>query len=145
MAGADGLRGPEHVVLYDGTCGFCHRTVRWIAAADPRGRFHFAPLQGSTAAALRARHPGLPTDLDSVIYVERHGADERVFVRAEAVARIAERLEPRPAWTPWLRRLPAPLRDLGYRIVARVRHLLAPAPEGACPIPAPAAHARFLP
>src|SRR5262249_51494709 len=41
-----------HLVLYDGTCGFCAHTVQWILAADPAGRVRFAPLQGSTATAL---------------------------------------------------------------------------------------------
>lgn len=143
MAAVDSAHGPEHVVLYDGTCGFCHRTVRWIAASDPRGRFHFAPLQGPTAAALRVRHPTLPTDLDSVVYVDRSGGEERVFVRAQAIARIAARLEPPPAWASWMRRVPGPFLDLGYRVVARMRHHLAAEP--ACPLPSPALQARLLP
>lgn len=144
MAPSAAPREPEHVVLYDGTCGFCHRTVQWIVAADARGQFHFAPLQGPTAAALRARHPALPDDLDSVVYVDRSTGTERVFVRADAILRVAERLDRRPWWTPWLRALPRPLADLGYRLVARNRHRLVDA-EAACGLPAPAARARFLP
>ncbi len=141
MAAAD---APEHLVLYDGTCGFCDRTVRWIADADRDARFHFAPLQGPTAAAVRARHPEVPTDLDSVLYVERADGGEHVFARADAVLRIADRLGRLPRWLRWLPRLPHGPVDLAYRAFARVRHRV---PRGldACPLPSPAMRARFLP
>ena len=33
------------VILYDGVCGFCDRTVRFVLQRDPDARFRFAPLQ----------------------------------------------------------------------------------------------------
>ena len=48
---------PARIVLYDGVCGFCNGSVRWLIARDRDARLHYAPLQGETAAALRARHP----------------------------------------------------------------------------------------
>jgi predicted DCC family thiol-disulfide oxidoreductase YuxK len=53
---------PQPVVLYDGTCGLCHRSVRWLMKRDRR-RLWYAPLQGETAAALRATYP-IPATLD---------------------------------------------------------------------------------
>jgi predicted DCC family thiol-disulfide oxidoreductase YuxK len=144
MRGVETADGPEHLVLYDGTCGLCDRTVQWILAADREGRFHFAPLQGPTAAALRARHPELPADLDSVLYVDRSGGTERVFVRAEAAVRIAERLGTLPSWVRWMRRLPRGLADRAYRVAAWSRHHLSRA-LAPCPLPPPTARARFLP
>jgi predicted DCC family thiol-disulfide oxidoreductase YuxK len=144
MAPSATPREPEHVVLYDGTCGFCHRTVQGIIAADARGQFHFAPLQGPTATALRARHPELPYDLDSIVYVDRSTGTERVYVRADAAVRIAERLDRRPFWAWGLRMLPRWLADRTYRVVARNRHHISDA-LASCPLPSPAAHARFLP
>src|SRR5260221_8511304 len=105
---------PEHLVFYDGTCGVCHRTVQWILAADAEGRFRFAPLQGSTAAAVRRRHPELPTDLDSVIYVEREAGTERAYARSDAVFRITARLGRMPGWMRGAARLPRWLPALRY-------------------------------
>ena len=135
---------PEHLVLYDGTCGFCHRTVQWILAADRDQRFRFAPLQGATAAGVRGRHPDLPVDLDSVVYVDRSGPVERAYARAEAIFRIGALLPGQPAWMRLAARLPRWLTDLGYRAVARGRHSISKA-LGACPLPPEAARARFLP
>ena len=144
MPGADASHEPEHVVLYDGDCGLCHRTVRWILAADPHGVFHFAPLQGTTAAALRVRHPELPADLDTVLYVDRSTGSEQVFLRSEAIFRVCDRLGRTSGWLDAVRRLPRWLTDLPYRAIARSRHVLSrrPAP---CPLPPPAARVRFLP
>jgi predicted DCC family thiol-disulfide oxidoreductase YuxK len=134
---------PVHLVLYDGSCGVCQHTVQWILAADPAGAIHFAPLQGATAAALRARHPDLPTDRDSVLYVDRSDGTERVFARSEAIFRLASRLARPPRWLAWAAWLPRRLTDLGYRIVARNRHRLSGAL--ACPILPETARVRFLP
>ena len=134
-----------HVVLYDGTCGFCHASVQWMLAHDPDGHFCFAPLQGETAETLRARHPELPTDLDSVLLVEHVGEPgERVWWRSHAVFRICSYIGGFWAIPGMLRFLPRFLTDALYMTVARVRHRLAPAPE-ACQLPTAAQHARFLP
>lgn len=113
--------------------------------ADPQGRFSFAPLQGTTAAALRARHPELPSDLDSMLYVERDGGEERVYVRADAVIRLCAQLDA-PVFRrfAWLRLLPRPLADVAYRLFARNR-LRVSRQMGACPLPSPAERRRFLP
>lgn len=135
---------PEHLVLYDGTCGFCHHTVQWIMSEDRDERFRFAPLQGPTAAAVRHRHPELPAESDSVVYVEGSGATERAYARSEAVFRIVERLPGAPAWMRLASHLPRWLTDLGYRVVVGNRQRISNALH-ACPLPSEAARARFLP
>ena len=143
MRGEAAAREPEHLVLYDGTCDFCDRSVQAILAADTSEEFHFAPLQGPTAAAVRVRHPELPTDLDGVIYVDRSHGDERIYARSEAAFRIAARL-PGRRWIAAFGMLPRWLTDLVYRAVAHNRHRISRA-LGACPLPPPAARARFHP
>ncbi len=136
--------GPVHLVLYDGTCGVCERSVQRILARDRRGLFHFAPLQGPTAAAIRARHPELPHDLDSVLYVDRSDGTERVYLRAAALAHVLDRLGGGRGWRLLFRLLPHAVADAAYRLFARNRHHVSRA-LGACPFPPDAARARFLP
>jgi predicted DCC family thiol-disulfide oxidoreductase YuxK len=140
-AGATSL--PERIVLFDGVCGFCHAGVRWVAARDPRARFRFAPLEGETAAALRARHPEVPDASETLVLVERIAGGERVTLRSRAVFRILRELE-----TPWrhaslLGGLPAALTDLAYRVVAALRYRWLGRLE-ICPLPSPEERARFL-
>jgi predicted DCC family thiol-disulfide oxidoreductase YuxK len=49
------LPGARHVVFYDGVCGLCDRSVQFLLARDRERVLHFAPLQGSTAAAVLGR------------------------------------------------------------------------------------------
>lgn len=135
--------GVDHLVLYDGTCGFCDASVQWLLDHDRERRFHYAPLQGETAAALRSRHPELPQDLDSVLLVRRTPAGEEVLSRSGAVLGICAQLP--GAWSllrvfRWVPRL---LRDAAYMLVARVRYRIWGRVD-ACRIPDPDDAARFL-
>jgi predicted DCC family thiol-disulfide oxidoreductase YuxK len=105
-------------MLYDGVCGLCHRAVSWLLAHDRRGAFHYAPLQGETAAALRRLHPEIPSELATMVLVE----DGRVHLRARAVLHAARHLGAPWRWVAPLRHLPAFLLDPFYWIVAKTRY-----------------------
>jgi len=140
------------VLLYDGLCGFCDRTVRWILRVDRRGLFRFAPLQGEFAAGVIARHPGL-AGVDSLVLVERgrttrekaplDGPAERVSVRSVALLRTVGLLG--GAWRLllvfWL--IPRPIRDWAYEVFARHRYRVFGRFES-CPVPPPEVRGRFL-
>jgi predicted DCC family thiol-disulfide oxidoreductase YuxK len=131
------------LVLYDGVCGFCDASVRWLLARDPRDRLRFAPLQGPAAAGLRERHPEIGDSLDSIAYVDASDGSERVHLRSEAVFRILAELDPPWRWLAILRCLPRSLTDLGYRVFARLRYRVFGRLE-ACRVPTPAERRRFL-
>ena len=83
---------PEPVVLYDGQCGLCHHTVKGLLKRD-RGQLWYAPLQGETAARLRAQGVRVPHDLSTVALVD----DGRVHVRSKVFLHGARYLT-----RPWL-------------------------------------------
>lgn len=128
------------VVLYDGTCGLCHRTVQWIVRHERDHELSFAPLQGETAEALRARYPEIPRTLESVVLVDAG----RAHLRSKAFFHLAPHLRAPWRWAYALRWLPAFLVDLGYRVIARVRYRIWGRAD-ACDLPAPDQRARFLP
>ena len=120
------------VILFDGTCAFCERSVRFIARRDPHRYFRFGASQSPQGAALLAAR-GLTREMTrSLVLIE----NDQVFLRSTATLRIACRLR----W-PWslaglLLGVPRPLRDAAYRVVAAVRHRLA-GRSNACEIPPP--------
>jgi len=128
------------VVLYDGVCGLCSAAVRWLVRHDAARTLRYAPLQGETAAALRAQHPSIPADLDTVVLVD----DGRVYLRSKAFLHVARYLTRPWRWGWYLRWLPAPLLDLAYRVIARIRYRVW-GKHDQCEIPAPAERALFLP
>jgi predicted DCC family thiol-disulfide oxidoreductase YuxK len=131
------------LVFYDGDCGFCHRSVRFLLARDPGGEaFRFAPLQGETfrANVPETERRSLPESL--VV----HAADGRLLARSEAVVHLLRRLG--GAWALLARLLalvPRRLRDLAYDGFAAIRHRLFRQPDGSCPVLPPALRARFDP
>ena len=134
------------IMLYDGVCGLCNRTVSFILPRDPHGRIRFAPLQGPTAAAILARH-GVPIpagDPESFVLVEEPGTPaERLSFRSTAALRVARWLAGPWSWLGALRVIPRPLRDWVYDRVARSRYRIFGKLD-ACPVPAPEHRTRFL-
>lgn len=138
-------KNPPNLVLYDGECGLCDRSVQWLLDHDPEGALHFAPLQGPTAAALRAEHPRIPSDVSTIVFVETNSEDAvRVYLRSHAVFRITGHLPGPVRFLSLLSYVPAFLTDLGYRLVARVRYAVWGKVDQ-CRIPAPAERLRFHP
>jgi predicted DCC family thiol-disulfide oxidoreductase YuxK len=128
------------VLLYDGTCGLCHRSVRWLLRHERDHELEFAPLQGETAAALRERHREIPEALESVVLV----ADGRVRLRSKAFLYSARHLRAPWRWAYGVRWLPGFVLDLGYRLIAAIRYRVWGRAE-LCDLPAPEHRARFLP
>ena len=134
VASADGP-----LMLYDGSCGLCNRSVQLVLRHDRRGRFRFAALQSHAGRALLERH-GLPLDrMDTVVLVE----EGRAFTRSRAALRIARRMDAQwPALWP-LAAIPRPIADFVYGLVARHRYRLFGRTD-ACMLPPPDVRARFL-
>ena len=131
---------PPFIVLYDGVCGLCSRAVAWLIARDEERHLAFAPLQGETAAYLRKLHPEIPSDLDSVVYLEPGG----LHLRSKAFLHASRHLGRPWRWAYWLRWLPAFPLDLSYRLVARIRYRVWGRYD-ACRAPAGANPGRLLP
>ena len=144
LAVSDAETTPARLVLYDGVCGLCDKSVQWLLDKDEAGALRFAPLQGETAQAILARHPEVPEGLDSVLFVEREGGEERVRWRSRAIFHICRHLTGGWRALSWFRFLPAFLTDLGYRLIAKIRYRIWGKLDQ-CRAPTPDERARFLP
>ncbi|MCE9595818.1 MAG: DCC1-like thiol-disulfide oxidoreductase family protein [Planctomycetes bacterium] len=118
-------------VFYDGSCGLCHRVVRFALAEDRDGsRLRFAPLGGETfektiAARERERLP------DSIVVVE----GDELLLRSRAAARMLATLGGFWRVAAWaILVVPAPLADLVYDGIARLRKTVFLPPKSACPL-----------
>jgi predicted DCC family thiol-disulfide oxidoreductase YuxK len=136
------MDGP--VLLYDGVCGLCNKTVQFVLSHDRRGTLRFAPLQSSYGQSVVARHPAL-RNVDSVVLVEpSSGAGrERVFTRSTAALRVVSYLG--GAWKLLLAAyiIPRPIRNWLYDLVARYRYRFFGRYD-TCLLPPPEVRARFL-
>jgi predicted DCC family thiol-disulfide oxidoreductase YuxK len=132
------------MLLYDGSCGLCAGSVQWMLRRDRRGTLRFAPLQGETAARLRAAHPVIG-QVDSMIWIDASadGGPSRVSTRSDAALRAAAYIGGVWSLAAVARAVPKAWRDRAYAFVARHRHLVGRV--DACALPPPDARNRFLP
>lgn len=135
---------PNKIILYDGDCAVCDAWVQWVLDRDLDARFHFAALQGETAATIKAAHPELPAQLDSLILFSRDGDVSRVDWYTDAVAAMLAELKSPWSWGRAIRLFPRPLRDLCYRAFAASRYAIFGKLDQ-CRMPRPGEAERFLP
>jgi len=127
------------VVLYDGVCGFCNSSIRFIIKRDPKAYFRFAPLQSEVARSLAAQHGIDAEKLDGLVLIENGAAS----IKSSASLRIARRLSwPWPLAAVFLF-VPRVIRDWFYDRFAERRYRWF-GKFDACPLPAAADLARFL-
>ncbi len=120
------------LIVYDGVCVLCSRTMRAIAHADKRGRIQFASAQSVLGQAL-FRHYGLDPEAFETVLVLRQGQAAGKLDAVDAVAGIVG------GW--WrlavlLRPFPQGVRDGLYDLMADNRYRLFGRSE-ACMVPDP--------
>jgi predicted DCC family thiol-disulfide oxidoreductase YuxK len=134
----------SHLVLYDGVCGLCNRTVQAILKRDQAGKFLFAPLEGDLAESLLLRRGHEIDALDSMIlFVDYREPAQQVLSSSEAALFIA-----REAGGWWrifslFGVLPKSVLNSLYNLVARNRYRWFGRYES-CPLPEKRYQERFL-
>jgi predicted DCC family thiol-disulfide oxidoreductase YuxK len=108
--------------LIDGDCGLCNRLAQFmIPRLKEQNSLTFLPIESRDGQRIIT---GLTLKQQSIdtVYLFRKG---RVYIRSAAVVRGLFHLS--WWWAMWasiIWLIPLPLRDLGYRIIAKYRHRL---------------------
>lgn len=109
---------PTPLILYDGVCPLCTASVLFVIRRDPRKRFHFAALQSPLGRTLLARYRLPQDEFQTFVLITEDGH----HTRSTAALKVARELGgPWPLLYGFIL-VPAPIRDLVYRIVARHRY-----------------------
>jgi len=132
------------IVLYDGVCGFCNRTVQFVLKRDSHDCFRFATLQSEFARRLLQKH-GIGRELQSIVLILDHTLpSEHVQIRSTAAITIFRELGPFwRALANLVAILPRGLRDWGYNVVARYRYRIF-GKYDICPLPPASVRHKFL-
>jgi predicted DCC family thiol-disulfide oxidoreductase YuxK len=132
------------LLLYDGVCALCNGVVHFLLKRDRLDGFRYAPLQSDLGREVLARFD-IHTFPDGVMLLtDALTPSEHLYQRSDAVAASLQLLGAR-----WrlvgkaLARLPRPLRDWGYGVVARFRYRLFGRYD-TCPVPPPEQRSRLL-
>ena len=127
------------IVIFDGICNLCARSVQFILRHEAEARFLFSPLQSVAGKRILESHGYASTGVASFVLV----SDGKVYTRSTAALRIARHFKGpwqlvRAFWV-----VPRPLRDLLYDLVARNRYSWFGKTES-CMVPTPELSSRFL-
>jgi predicted DCC family thiol-disulfide oxidoreductase YuxK len=146
MGDAENLSG-RLLVIFDGGCGFCNRTVLWLLRRDRRDRLRFVAFENEKAAGVLGRHGIAAPEPDggSLVVVRGFGGPrESVQTQSDGVVALLRELPGRwPAVGAALRLIPRVVRDRGYGVVARWRHRIGGRLES-CPAPTTEEREKFL-
>lgn len=127
------------VLLFDGVCNLCNRTVNWVIDHDKKNSIRFAALQSDYGqqrlAALNMQH--LP--MNSLI-LDDHGV---VYTKSNAAFRIASLLGGVWQWAVILKIVPLFIRDAVYDYIATNRYNWF-GKTAQCRVPTPELKAKFL-
>ena len=127
------------IILFDGVCNFCNRTINIILKYDKDAYFQFAPSQSNAAMGIMQQFSLEQQAITSVILID----NEKVYSKTDAVIQIANRLSGWPTLFRLLKFIPKSIRNFGYDLIAKNRYTLF-GKRDQCMIPEASARNRFL-
>lgn len=128
------------IIIFDGYCNFCSRSVRFIISRDRRRYFTFAASQTPEGKRINALY-GLGKMAEHSIVLIENG---NVYRKSTAALRIARQLDRGLCLFYGCIIIPRSIRDFLYDLVARSRYRLFGMSER-CFVPDPDIRERFHP
>ena len=125
------------IIVYDGDCVFCSRSMSWIAEHDIHDRIRFTPCTSEMGARLMREHDIDPEDPSTFLAV----VDGEPFIRSEAMLALIPLLDPKAQPLRLFGLVPGVLRNAVYDFTARNRRRII---KGDCPIPSPEMRRRII-
>lgn len=138
---------PQRLLLFDGVCNLCDRSVQFVIRHDRKGKFKFASLQSAYAEQILKKYPeiapfnktGNNPDWGSIVFILKGKA----YTRSAAVLKVMEELG-----FPWkivavFYILPSAFRDALYNFIAKNRYRWY-GKKDSCMIPTPELRDRFM-
>jgi predicted DCC family thiol-disulfide oxidoreductase YuxK len=132
------------VLLFDGVCVFCNRTVQFLIRRDRKATLRFVPLESPLGQALLAQCNAQDGPEGIILITNTLTPAAHLSRRTEAFSDVLQLLP-----TPWntlgraLRLIPRPLREWGYTLFARYRYRLF-GQHPTCPLPTPGQRSKIL-
>ncbi len=127
------------IVLFDGFCNLCSRSVKFIIRHDRHGVILFAALSSDVGQRLLKEHEIDSEKIDSIVYLR----DDIALIKSTAVLYILRDIG---GWYKLLFAfivIPRFLRDLTYNLIAKSRYRVFGRKQY-CLIPGESIKARFL-
>ena len=108
------------IILYDGECGFCDRTIRFFLEKDSLDKLSFTSLQGPTGQAILVHYGVATLNFETIILLSQ----KKIYKKSSAVLLALKKLP-----FPWkllyaFMIIPRFIRNYVYSLVSKNRHRL---------------------
>ncbi|MFC4619548.1 thiol-disulfide oxidoreductase DCC family protein [Camelliibacillus cellulosilyticus] len=127
------------IVLFDGVCNLCNKSVQFIINRDRKGYFLFSSLQSPTAKGLLDTYRIQSPSLSTIILIEK----DQFYTESTAVLRICKRLNGLWKGLYLFIIVPKVVRDGVYRWIAKRRYKFF-GKRDTCMVPTQENQRRFL-
>ena len=103
----------ERIVVFDGFCGLCNKSIDILIKIDTQKRFLYTSLQGEFVKTL-----DIEPNIDSIIYYE----NGNLYYKSTAILKILEALGGLWRSTTIFYLIPRVVRDYIYDVIAKYRY-----------------------
>ena len=133
------MNSGHYIVLFDGVCNLCNRSVQFILKRDNKKQFQFASLQGKFGQEVLKNNNFSTESLNTLILME----GDKIFTRSTGVLRMMKHLGGGWSLLYGFIIVPKFIRDAFYNWVSKNRYKWFGKKE-ACWLPTPDLKTRFL-
>lgn len=127
------------IVLFDGVCKLCNRSVQFIIERDSQAVFMFSPLQSAFSRKCLQSHGLSPDDFDGLVLIK----NGKLLVKSDAAVEIAKEFNGLWKLLIWAKLIPRPIRETVYTVIARHRYRWF-GKRDSCMVPTDEFKARFI-
>jgi len=107
------MKQKERIIVFDGICGFCNKSVDILIKLDTQKSFKYTSLQGEYVKTL-----DIETDIDSIIFYE----DGILYYKSTAILKILRSLGDIWVMSNIFYLIPKVIRDFIYDVIAKYRY-----------------------
>lgn len=105
----------DHLVIFDGECLLCNKSVLFLLKKDTQKLFRFCTLKYALNSGILDQTNSLP---DSVVYIK----NDIINTESDAVLQLCKTLGKPYSWLYIFNLIPKFLRDIPYRWVSKSRY-----------------------
>ena len=127
------------IILFDGVCNLCNRSVQYVLKHDNDKIFRFASLQSATGQALLKEYNLSQTTFNSFVLIK----EGKVFLKSTAALMVAKQLRGGVKLLYGFIIVPTFIRNAVYNVIAKNRYKWFGKRES-CMMPTPDLQSRFL-
>ncbi|MEM9545483.1 MAG: DCC1-like thiol-disulfide oxidoreductase family protein [Bacteroidota bacterium] len=115
------------IVIYDGACGFCNSSIRFILKQNPSKNLKFVAYQSELGTQIRQTLK-INEGMESIIVVDK----DSYSIKSNAIFRIMDHVNSKWKHLRYFRIIPSFISDFIYSIIANNRYRIQ---KNECPIP----------